>query len=122
MAKRPASQLEIVQYSKRTPPLDSFLATLVRAGLEIYGDHLVFDVGYTDSKGCHLIVSCKVCHWHPPAGSISRTRTVVHEDGKFYFQVLLRSKEAGTMETVDHFFIVCEMMANVKNNTNFAQG
>ena len=26
---------------------------------------------------------------------------VVHEDGSFYFQVLLRSKEAETMETVD---------------------
>ena len=37
----------------------------------------------------------------------------VHEDGSFYFQVLLRSMEAGTMETVDHFLSVCEMMANV---------
>ena len=35
--------------------------------------------------------------------AVSRTRTVVHEDG---FQVLLRSKEAETMETVDNFFTV----------------
>ena len=54
------------------------------------------------------------CHWHPPAGCISQTRIVVHENGTFYFQVLLRSKEAGTMETVDHFLSLCEMMANVK--------
>ena len=58
----------------------------------------------------------------PSAGSISRTRIVVHEDGSFYFQVLLRSKEAGTMETVDHFLSVCEMMANVKGEYKFCPG
>ena len=41
-------------------------------------------------------------------------RIVVYKDGTFYFQVLLRSKEAGTMERIDHFFSVCEMMANQK--------
>ena len=103
MAKRPVSQLENMQDTKRVPPPDSIPAILAQAGQEKYDDHLNFEVGYTTSKGYHVIVGSKMCHWHPPAGSISRTRTVVHEDGSFYFQVLLRSKEAGTMETVDHF-------------------
>jgi hypothetical protein len=55
-------------------------------------------------------------------GSISQTRIVVHEDGSFYFQVLLRSKEAGTMETIDHFLSVCEIMANVKGEYKFCPG
>ena len=62
----------------------------------------------------HVLIRCKVCHWHPPAGSVSQTRIVVYEDGSFYFQVLRHSKEAGTMETIDHFLSVCEMMANHK--------
>ena len=37
-------------------------------------------------------------------------------------QVLLRSKEAGTMETVDHFLSVCEMMANLKGEYKFCPG
>ena len=113
MAKRPGSQLENLQDSKRVPPPESFPAILARAGQEKYGDMLNFEIGYTPGKGYHVIVGCKVCHWHPPAGSVSHARIVVYEDGSFYFQVLLQSKEAGTMETVDHFLSVCEMMANV---------
>ena len=122
MAKRPGSQLENLHDSKRVPPPDNFPAILAGAGQEKYGNRLNFEVGCTFSKGHHVIVSCKVCHWHPPAGSISRTRVVVYEDGSFYFQVLLRSKESGTMETVDHFLSVCAMMANEKGEYKFCPG
>ena len=101
MAKQLGSQLETLPGTKRVPSPESFPAILAQAGQEKYGDLLNFEIGYTPSKGYHVTVGCKVCHWHPPAGSISRTRIVVYEDGIFYFQVLLRSKEAGTMETVD---------------------
>ena len=96
------------------PPPDKFPAILAFAGQEKYGDVLNFKIGYTTLKGYHIILSSKVCHWHPPAVSMSRIRIVVHEDGNFYFQVLLRSKEAGILETVDHFLSVCEMMASMK--------
>lgn len=122
MAKRLGSQLENVQDVKRVPPSESFPAILAQAGQEKYGDLLNFEIGYTPSKGYHVIVGCKVCHWHPPAGSLSRTRTVVYDDGSFDFQVLLRSKQAGTMETVDQFLSVCEMMANVKSEYKFCPG
>ena len=124
MTKRPVSlsQLENLEVAKRVPPPENFPTLLARAGENKYGGLLHFEVGYTVSKGHHLIVGSKVCHWHPPAGTISRARIVVYEDRSFYFQVLLRSKEAGTMETVDHFLSVCEMMANVKGEYKFCLG
>ena len=121
MAKRPAIQFKNMQNAKKMPPPDKFPAILAQAGQK-YSDVLNFGVGYTTSKGYHIIVGSKVCHWHPPAGSISRTRIVVHEDGTFYFQVLLCSKEAGTMETDDHFLSVCEIMANLKGEYKICQG
>ena len=48
--------------------LDSFPAILARAGQEKYGHLLNFKIGYTASKGCHLIVCCKVL----PLASTSR--------------------------------------------------
>ena len=100
MDKRPGSQLENLQDVKRVPPPKSFPAILARAEQEKYGN---FDLGYAALKGYYVVVGCKVCHWHPPAGSVSQTRIIIYKDGSFYFQVLLRSKEAGTMETIDHF-------------------
>ena len=110
---RNLSQLENLQDAKRVPPPKSFPAILARTGQEKYSDLLNFDLGCTTSKGYHILIGCKVCHhlcchWHPPAGSVSRMRIVVYKDGSFYFQVLLRSKEAGTMETIDHFLSVCK--------------
>ena len=93
MAKRLASQFEHVPSAKRIDS-DNFPAVLARAGQKRYGCLLNFETGYT-TKGPHVIVTCKSCHWHPPAGTISRTRIVVHEDGTYYFQVLLHSKETG---------------------------
>ena len=62
MAKRPGSQLENLQDTKRVPPPKSFPAILARAGQEKYGDLLNFDLGYTASEGYHVLISCKVCH------------------------------------------------------------
>ena len=59
-----------------------------------------------------------MCHWHPPAGAVSRTRVVVHADGSFYFQVLFQS---GKIETIDQFLNLCEMIANVKGDYKFAR-
>ena len=99
-AKRPESQLENLQDAKRVPPPESFPVILARAGQE---KHRNFDLGYAASKGYHVVVGSKVCHWHPLAGSVSQMRIIVYKDGSFYFQVLLRSKETGTIETIDHF-------------------
>ena len=64
----------------------------------------------------------KLWHWHPPAGSTSRIRLVVDENGGFDFQVLLRSKQAGKVESVDQFLELCRMMANVKGEFKFCPG
>ena len=94
MTKRPGSQLENFQDTKRLPLQRTFPLFSLELGR----------------------ISTVT------ASTISRARTVVYEDGSFYFQVLLRSKEAGTMETVDHFLSVCEMMANVKGEYKFCPG
>ena len=70
---------------------DSFHRVLVTAGEKEYGESLNFCVRHTVTKGSHLLVDSKLWHWHPPAGSTSRIRLVVNEDGSFDFQVLLRS-------------------------------
>ena len=120
MAKRLASQFEHVPSAKRIDS-DNFPAVLARAGQKRYGCLLNFETGCT-TKGPHVIVTCKSCHWHPPAGTSSRTRIVVHEDGTYYFQVLLHSKETGRMETVDQFLSACGMMANENGDYKFCQG
>ena len=106
---RNLSQLENLQDAKMMPPPKSFPAILARTGQEKYSDLLNFDLGYTTSKGYHILIGCKVCyHLHLPAGFVSRMRIEVYIDGSFYFQVLLRSKEAGTMETIHHFLSLCK--------------
>ena len=125
ITKRLASELEDldVPSSKKTLLNDSLLFVLACAGQERYGGQLIFDIGYS-SKGRHVIVSSKSCHWHPPAGVMSRTRLVVQEDGYYYFQVLLLPKDDGKIDTTDHFLSVCEMMVSwmiSKEITNFAQ-
>ena len=129
MAKRAAAQDEALSPAKRVPTLQSSIVepdisvgSLALAGQAKYDTSLNFDVGYTATKGSHLIVGCKVCHWHPPAGSISRTRVVVHEDRSYFFQVLLREKNSGKLQSVDEFLNICEMMANSKSEFKFCPG
>ena len=128
MAKRSAAQDDLLS-AKRMPPQSSSadaslisVSSLAVAGQAKYDSRLQFDVGRTVTKGAHVIVGCKVCHWHPPAGSISRTRVVVHEDRSFFFQILLRTKTSGKLQSVDEFLGLCEMMANSKGEFKFCPG
>ena len=88
IAKRLERQLENLQDVKRVPPPESFPTVLAQAEQEKYGDLLNFKIGFTPSKGYNIIVYCKMCLCHPPAGSVSHTRIIVYEDGSFDFQVL----------------------------------
>ena len=118
----PTSKKATTSATLYTTATDSFLARLARAGIEKYLSHLNINTAYTATKGSHLTVTCKLCHWHPPVGAISRTRLVIHEDGSFYFQVLLDMKQCGVMETCEEFLLICEMMANVKGDYKFCPG
>lgn len=120
MARRTAAQDELVLAAKQAPSQLSdaesniSVNSLTLAGQAKFKDSLHFNVEYKASKGSHLIVYCKVCHWHPQAGSISRTIVAVHEDVSFFLQVLLRSKTVGKIKSVDEFLSVSEMMTNLK--------
>ena len=116
MAKRTASQREADdkdedEHADTKRPRD-FLAVLFETGSEKYGEVLNFELGCTANKGRHLLVSCKVYHWHPPAGSISRKRLVVQEDNSFSFQVMFHCKESGILEIPEDFLSLCDMMVN----------
>lgn len=95
---------------KRNTSTGGFPEVLSQSCQEKYGEELNFQLGYSSTGGSHIIVSSKLCHFHPPAGTISCTRLMVHEDGSFNFQVLLQSKEAGKLATVEDFLKVCSMM------------
>ena len=127
MAKRPANDdfCEPAAAKRATSNEATLTNTrLIEAGREKFANQLSFDVAATADKGREslLVVACKVFHWHSPAGFISRARLVVHEDRSFFFQVLLRSLQAGTIETVDQFLSLCEKMANVKREYKFCPG
>ena len=69
---------------------------------------MVNNLVFSSTGRSHTVVTSKICHYHPPAGIISRTRVVVYEDGNFCFQVLLQSKETGKLERL------CNMMIDKK--------
>ena len=119
MAKRSGSSLDgSLPATKRTslhddlaacPPLS--LTRLAQAGQRNYDEKLQFDVVSTDKPSRLLVVGCKTFHWHPPAGFLSRTRVIVHEDRSYFFQVLLRSQQSGEIQTEDQLTYVstCSM-------------
>ena len=125
MAKRPASPLEECVPKRMIPPDDPGRVTvtsLAQAGRETFADKLQFDVVSTDKQARLLVVGCKTFHWNPPAGFLSRTRVLVHEDRSYFFQVLLKSKQVGEIETEKQFLSLCEMMANEKGEYKFCPG
>ena len=124
MAKRPGSPLKEC-VPKRIPPDDPSRVTvtsLAQAGRTQFTDKLQFDVVSTDKQARLLVVGCKTLHWNPPAGFLSRTRVLVHEDRSYFFQVLLRSKQVGEIETENQLLSLCEMMANEKGEYKFCPG
>lgn len=111
MAKRPGSLVENLHDSKRVPPPDNFPTILAGAEGEKYSNQLNFEVGCTFSKG-----------HHPARCATGIHQQVLSGDGRFYFQVLLCSKETGTVETVVHLLSMCAIMANEKGEYKFYPG
>lgn len=96
---------------RRNTSTGGFPEVLSQTCQEKYEAELNFQLKYS-SAGSHIVVTSKLCHFHPPAGIISRARLVVHEDGSFEFQVLLQCKETGNLQTVEDFVKVCNMMTD----------
>ena len=76
MAKRPAASTDdsCQSCTKRVPPAEHCLTRLAQAGREKFNVKLQFDVVSTDKQARLLVVGCRMFHWHPPAGFLSRTR------------------------------------------------
>ena len=84
------------------------LEALFHHGPECFPD-LSFVLG-TCSAGNTLCISRRDLHQHPPAGLISRARIVITEDKKYDFQVLLRSKDSGYIDSVEKFTELCSII------------
>ena len=74
----------------------------------------------------HTIDRCITCsrrdlHNHPPLGLVSRVQVVVNQDGKYDFQVILFSKEKGSITTIDDYLALCEQIAG-KGGYKFCPG
>ncbi len=78
------------------------------AGKVKYGEELNFELGCTDSQGSHVIVTSKLCHLHPPAGIVSRTRIVVSEDVSSAINVQGRWQ----LTTTAKFLVLCERITS----------
>ena len=84
------------------------LEVLFRRGQERFPDlSFILD---SCSAGNTLSVSRRALHQHSPAGLISRARIVITEDKKYDFQVLLRSKGSGYIDSVEKFIELCSMI------------
>ena len=102
--KRPSLEefpSEFPSLPKKRKTLNLFKSQLISRGEDQYGGKLNFETGESE-KGTHVQVTSILCHHHPPAGTISRTRLLVYEDGTYCFQVLLLSKEDGKI-TIQQF-------------------
>ena len=69
------------------------VSSLALAGQAKY-DSMQFDVGCTVTKGAHVIVGCKVCHWHPPAQL--QCCQCMHEPARVTWTIRLRLRNCVT--------------------------
>ena len=91
-----------------------------KTGEEKYPD-LVF-VSYTNELGSGVLTCCRRdVYDHPPLGLVSRVQIVVDQDGKYDFQVLLFSKEKGSISTTDEYLALCDRIA-AKGRYKFCPG
>ena len=77
-----------------------------------FGD-LSFSVCSTtlsESPKC-LVCSPSTLHNHPPAGLVSRIWIIVSQCGDYEFQVLLRTKDKGTVTCKDELHHLCGMLS-----------
>ena len=76
-------------------------------------DDLSFSVCSTarsESPMC-LVCSPSTLHNHLPAGLVSRTWIIVAQCGDYKFQVLLRTKDKGTVTYEDELYHLCGMLS-----------
>ena len=71
---------------------------------------VVCSTALPDSPKC-LLCSPSTLHNHPPAGLVSWARIIVSQCGDYEFQVLLRTKDKGTVTCEDELHRLCGMLS-----------
>ena len=106
--------------SKRPKIIAFSLDQLEVAGKRQYPG-LVFTSCMDEQGNSALMCSRRELHNHPPLGLISRARIVVNQDGVYNFQVVLFSKEQGSISTVDEYLELCGQV-DVSGGYKFCPG
>ena len=70
----------------------------------------VCSTALSESPKC-LLCSPSTLHNHPPAALVFRARIIVSQCGNYEFQVLLRTKDKGTMTCEDELHHLCGMLS-----------
>ena len=70
----------------------------------------VCSTALSESPKC-LLCSPSTLHNHPPAGLVSWARIIVSQCGDYEFQVLLRTKDKGTVMCEDELHHLCGMLS-----------
>ena len=95
------------QFSGQSMPLEEWCAT----GSVSFPD-LTFSVCCTAVLQCpqYLLCQQRILHDHPPAGLVSRARSLVSISGQYKLQILLKKKSEGHMKTIDDLFAICKQL------------
>ena len=111
----------LLEGSEKRPKVVSFtLGQLEEAGKQMYPD-LAFIACTNECGDSVLTCSRRDLYNHPPLGLVSRVQVVVNQDGKYDFQVILFSKEKGSITTIGDYLALCEQIAG-KGGYKFCPG
>ena len=119
LGKRKAND-SLLQERETRPKVVAFtLDQLEESGKQQYPD-LAFVSCINEHGDSVLTCSRRDLYNHPPLGLVSRVQ-VVDQDGKYDFQVLLFSKERGSVTTIDEYLALCDQIAD-KGGYKFCPG
>ena len=116
--RRSSSNLQ--DYEKRSKTVYFTLQELEEAGEQWYPELVTTSCTNEDGNNV-LACSRRDFHNHPPLGLVSRVQIIVDQDGKYDFQVVMFSKEKGSINTVDDHLELCDQIA-VKGGFRFCPG
>ena len=89
-------------------PLEYWCASLSSSFEDL--SFAVCSTALSESPKC-LLCSPSTLHNHPPAALVFRARIIVSQCGNYEFQVLLRTKDKGTMTCEDELHHLCGMLS-----------
>ena len=105
----------------KRPRIVAFTLNQLEEASKLLYPELVFASCVDENRNCALTCSRRDLYNHPPLGLVSRVRIVLDQNGKYSFQVLLFSKEEGSINTIDEYLQLCSRIG-IKGEFKFCPG